>query len=226
MTVSHPLAVLWDYDGTMVDTQPIWRQVERDIAAGYGQVWTDEQANDAVGVGGMIVAQRLLDLGGDTTTTAAQMSQRRFDMVAERVASEPLAFRPGAAALLDVCADAGLPCAVVSTSPRHVLAPGLSRMPDRWFAAVVDGDTITHHKPDPEGYLTAARQLGVDPTDCLVIEDSEVGCAAGRASGAAVLGVPNMTPLADSPGQVIRDSLLGLTVKDLEDIWVRGHENR
>ncbi|MDR2974321.1 MAG: HAD family hydrolase, partial [Propionibacteriaceae bacterium] len=199
---------------------------ERDIAAEYGKVWTDEQANDAVGIGGLIVAQRLLDLGGDTTTTAAHLSQRRFDMVAERVASEPLAFRPGAEALLDACADVGLPCAVVSTSPRHVLAAGLNRMPDRWFAAVVDGDAITHHKPDPEGYLTAARRLDVDPADCLVIEDSEVGCAAGRASGAVVLAVPNMTPLPDSPGQVIRDSLVGLTVKDVEDIWLRGRKGR
>ncbi|MCL2736432.1 MAG: HAD family phosphatase [Propionibacteriaceae bacterium] len=213
-----PAAVFWDYDGTLVDTQPVWLQVEKDIVASYGGVWTDEQGFAAVGIHGLQAAAMLIETIGDPSLDVIEMDNRRCSMVAERVAHGELTFRPGARELIEQCVDHHIPCVLVSASPRFVLDAGLSRMPSTWFTATIGGDEITHAKPHPQGYLLAAERLGVDPTQCLVIEDSAPGCEAGRASGASVLGIPNMTPLEELPGQVVRARLTDVDVKDLGDI--------
>jgi len=215
-----PLAVLWDYDGTLVDTQPVWLQVEKDIVASHGCVWTDELGATVVGSSGTESATMIASVIGKPELVP-EIDQLRSSMVAERVASKDLQFLPGVEALLDECFEAGIPCVLVSASPRFVLEAGMSRMPSHWFSATISGDEITHQKPDPQGYLLAASLLGVRPMDCLVVEDSVPGCTAGRASGAAVLAVPNMTPLGECPGQVVRESLADVSVDDLAGIYAQ-----
>ena len=212
--------MLWDYDGTIVDTQPIWMRVEKDIMASHGREWTDEQALAIVGTSGRAACQALIAAIGDPRLDVDEMDLLRSKMVAERVAAGTLAYRPGAPELLDGCRAAGVPCALVSASRRFVVEAGLSRMPD-WFAVTLSGEDFTGQKPDPEGYLLAAERLGVRPEHCLVVEDSVSGCAAGRASGAAVLAVPCMTPLDPHPGQVIRRSLAEVAVADLPAIFAQ-----
>jgi len=214
-----PLAVFWDYDGTLVDTQPIWLQVEKDIVASYGRVWTDEMAATVVGVSGTDSAAMLASVIGAPDVDIAQLDLLRSSMVAERVAAQPPRYLPGTEALLDQCFESGIPCVLVSASPRFVLDAGTSRMPSHWFSATISSDEITDQKPDPAGYRLAASMVGVRPSDCLVIEDSVPGCAAGRSSGAAVLAIPNMTPLDPCPGQVVRGSLAGVDVDDLAHIY-------
>ncbi len=221
MTSSLPAAVLWDYDGTLVDTQPIWCRVEKEIVRSHGGVWTDQQARDAVGVSGEEAVRRLAAAIGREDLSLEELEKLRLSGVTRAVAAIDLPYLPGARELLDDCAAAGLRCALVSASPRSVLAAGLDRMPAHWFTRIVSGDDVCHHKPDPEPYLKAAALLGADPADCLVIDDSEPGCAAGRASGAAVLAVPNMTALDPRPGQVIRSSLAGLRALDLAGVWAQ-----
>ena len=213
-----PLAVLWDYDGTLVDTQPVWLQVEKDIVASYGCEWTDELGATVVGSSGAESARMIASVIG-RPELISDIDQQRSSMVAERVAGADLKYLPGVEALLDECFDAGIPCVLVSASPRFVLEAGMSRMSSHWFSASISGDEITRQKPDPQGYLLAASLLGVCPRDCLVVEDSVPGCAAGRASGAAVLAVPNMTPLEQCPGQVVRVSLAGVSVDGLAEIY-------
>ena len=215
-----PLAILWDYDGTLVDTQPVWLQVEKDIVASHGCVWTDELGATVVGAGGIESATRIASVIGKPDLIE-EIDELRSTMVAERVAADDLTFLPGVEALLDECFEAGIPCVLVSASPRFVLEAGMSRMPSHWFSATISGDEITRQKPDPQGYLLAASLLGVRPVDCLVIEDSVPGCAAGRASGAAVLAVPNMTPVDPCPGQVVRASLADVSVDDLAEIYAQ-----
>ena len=224
MNAHLPAAILWDYDGTIVDTQPIWMQVEKDIMASHGREWTDEQALAIVGTSGRVACQALITAIGDPDLDVGEMDLLRSKMVAERVAGGALAYRPGAQELLEACRVAGIPCALVSASPRFVVEAGLSRMPD-WFAVTLSSDDFTGQKPDPEGYLLAAARLGVRPEDCLVVEDSVSGCAAGRASGAAVLAVPCMTPLDPYPGQVIRQSLTEVTVATLPAIFAEAQAN-
>ncbi|MDR2929552.1 MAG: HAD family phosphatase [Propionibacteriaceae bacterium] len=216
-----PAAVLWDYDGTIVDTEPIWLQVEKDIVGSYGKVWTDEQGYACIGIGGDEACQKLIDAIGDVEMTIAEMNQLRGELVAKKVRSTALPYRPGAVELLDACAEANIPCALFSASPRFVVEAGVERMPSRWFQTTITGDDVTEQKPDPQGYLLAASRLGVDPTQCLVIEDSGPGCQAGRAAGAAVLAVPSLTPLDAHPGQVNRSSLVGLRVTQLSTIFAQ-----
>ena len=220
-----PAAVLWDYDGTVVDTQPVWLQVERDIMAAHGRAWSDAEAFATIGTSGRAACQAMIAAIGDPGLDVDEMDRLRSTMVAQRVAAGELSYRPGARELLDDCLRAGLPCALVSASPRFVLDAGLGRMPD-WFAAILSGNDFTRQKPDPEGYLVAAAHLGLDPAQCLVIEDSVAGCQAGRASGAAVLGIPCMTPLDPYPGQVIRPSLSGIDAADLTEIFAAAHGER
>ena len=89
------------------------------------------------------------------------------------------------------------------------------QLPDGTFRTVVAGDEVTHGKPHPEAYLTAAAHLGVDPADCVVIEDSPTGAAAGLAAGASVVSVPNAVTAAPQPGMVQVDSLAGVTAVGL-----------
>jgi len=216
-----PVAVLWDYDGTLVDTQPIWHQVDLDITGSLGLTWTQEQAFSTIGIGGWKAAKMIIDAVGDPTMDVDELDHRRSSMVAERVAAGELAYLPGAKALVEECSQAGIPCVLVSASPRFVLDAGVERMPPHWFCTTISSDEITENKPSPEAYLLAASLVGVHPEQCLVIEDSAAGCTAGRASRAAVLGIPNMTPLEPHPGQVLRDSLAEVSVDDLPDIYAQ-----
>ena len=215
-----PLAVLWDYDGTLVDTQPVWLQVEKDIVASHGCEWTDELGATVVGTSGIQSATMIASVIGKPELIS-EIDELRSSMVAERVGAKDVAYLPGVETLLDECFEAGIPCVLVSASPRFVLEAGMKRMPSHWFSATISGDEITRQKPDPQGYLLAASVLGVRPADCLVIEDSVPGCAAGRASGAAVLAVPNMTPIDPCPGQVVRLSLADVSVDDLAQIYAQ-----
>lgn len=218
--------MLWDYDGTLVDTQPIWIEVEQELVARHGGTWTTGQAHAAIGLGGAEASTLLAEAIGDPALTPAAVEQLRAHGVAERVRAEGVTPRPGVAALMDRLADAGIRCALHTASPQHVVQPGLDRLPQTWFAAVVTGDQLTRDKPDPEGYLLAASRLGVAAADCLVIEDSDAGAESGRRAGAAVLAVPSVARLTPHPGQVIRPSLEGLDIAELGRIYREAFASR
>ena len=132
-------------------------------------------------------------------------------------------WRPGVPELLADLSNRGVPMAVVSASPPELLNAGLQQLPDGFFSTVVSGPEMPRGKPAPDAYLMAAERLGVETFDCIVVEDSVPGTAAGRASGAVVIAVPAMLPLPTAPGQVNLDTLAGLTVDDMSRIW---HEVR
>ena len=131
-------------------------------------------------------------------------------------------WRPGARELLVAVRDAGLATALVTTTPRRVAAIVLDRITAELgtdpFDVTVCGDEVPARKPDPAPYRQAMAALRVDPRSSLVVEDSLVGVTAGLAAGAAVLGVPSLQPLERQPGLVLRGSLTGLTVADLDDL--------
>ncbi|MDR2896434.1 MAG: HAD family phosphatase, partial [Propionibacteriaceae bacterium] len=208
----RPAAILWDYDGTMLDTEPIWMSVEKRMVADAGGSWSDEQAKAAIGISADETSRRLIAAIGDSTISIADMNQRRFELVSQAVSAMPLPWRPGAEALLNTAHNVGLPMAVVSTSPASVIAAGLKRMPLDWFQVVISGDDVEHHKPAPDSYLLAAQNLGVTIADCLVIEDSPSGCQAALAAGAGLLAVPSQTELKPLPGMILRHSLESLTM--------------
>jgi HAD superfamily hydrolase (TIGR01509 family) len=141
------------------------------------------------------------------------------DETAALMSSRGMPWRPGARELLTAVRDGGLATALVTTTPRRIATIVLDRISAELgsspFDVTVCGDEVPARKPDPAPYRQAMAALGVEPGSSLVIEDSQVGVAAGLASGAVVLGVPSLQPLEPQAGLVLRQSLADLSPADL-----------
>ena len=211
--MGHPAAVLWDMDGTLVDTEPYWIDVEYEIASRYGGSWSHEHALKLVG-NDLIDSARYIREHMGIDVEPAQIVEELLDGVVERVARQ-VPWRPGAVELLAGLADLGVPCALVTMSYRRFVAPILSTLPPGTFDVVVTGDAVSRGKPHPEPYLTAARQLGLPAGDCLAVEDSNPGARSAEAAGCTVLVVPNHVPVLDGERRVFVDSLADVDAADL-----------
>lgn len=209
-------AVLWDFDGTLADSEPLWMNAEYELIPGLGGEWNDTHAHNLVGNSLLVSAQYIVDvIGRDDIEPEWVVDQLTSRVVAQLVSGE-IPWRPGALELLGHLRDEGIPCALVSASYRSMLDAVVDRLPEGSFTTVVAGDEVTHGKPHPEGYLTAAERLGVDPRRCVVLEDSLPGTASGNASGALVLGISNLVAIPPAPRRVVIDTLVGLDVPALE----------
>lgn len=215
-----PAAVLWDMDGTLVDTEPYWFASEFDLADRHGGRWSRQHALDIVG-------KDLLDAG------AYIREHMGIDLAPERIVDELLdgviarvqqnvPWRAGARELLERLRTSGLPCALVTMSYRRFVDPILEQLPPATFTAIITGEVIERGKPHPEPYLAAAATLGVGAEACLAIEDSNTGVASAVAAGCTVLVVPNHVAVAPGPGRVFRPSLVDLTVPDLAALFASG----
>ncbi|OJV84355.1 MAG: hypothetical protein BGO37_07950 [Cellulomonas sp. 73-92] len=209
-----PAAVLWDLDGTLVDTEVLWREEEAALVAERGGTWTFEDGLALVGTALPVYASALQAAGVDLPADEiiARLSTR---IIARQ--SESARWQPGARELVAALRAAGVPQALVTSSYRNLTGPAV-RDADGAFAVVVPGDEVSHAKPDPEPYLLAASRLGVAPERCVVIEDSRVGVAAGLASGAHVLAVESEVELPDDHRLSVADSLLTVRLDDLARI--------
>ncbi|WP_312028438.1 HAD family hydrolase [Cellulosimicrobium composti] len=193
-----PQAVLWDMDGTLVDTEPYWIAAEHELVEAHGGTWTHEDAMSLVGNPLRESAKVLRDRGGvdlPVDEIVAFLIGRVIDQVRVEVP-----WQPGARELLATLRDAGVRCALVTMSYRELAAPVADLAPEGAFEVLVCGDEVERGKPDPEPYLLAARRLGVDVTRCVAVEDSPAGIASARASGAATLGVQAVVPVPAAPG--------------------------
>jgi len=209
-------AVLWDMDGTLVDTEPYWIECEHELVARHGGTWTAADAHSIVGFD-LLDAGRELRSRGGVPMEPDEIANWLLDGVIARVADE-LPWRPGAPELLAECLAEGIPCAMVTMSWRSLADAVIAAAPPGSFAASITGDEVTNGKPDPEPYLAAAAALGVDPRSCVAIEDSPTGVASARAAGCATLGVPHVVPVAPAPGLTLLDSLAGVDLASLRRI--------
>jgi HAD superfamily hydrolase (TIGR01509 family) len=211
-----PAAVLWDMDGTLVDTEPYWLEAESDMVHDAGGVWTEEDGLQLVGSGlersALILQSRGVEL------TVEEIITTLTDQVRDRI-GQVVPWRAGARELLLELKEAGIPTALVTMSRRRMAVDVAEALTTALgvpgFDLVVAGDDVTNAKPHPEPYLTAAAQLGVDITDCVALEDSEPGVASAVASGATVFALPLHIPLPPSPAYRLRDTLEGLTLAEL-----------
>ncbi len=208
-----PRAVLWDMDGTLVDTEPYWIETEHELAAAHGATWSHEQALQLVG-NDLLVSGRIIREQMGLSLSPEEIVETLLDGVVERVRRH-VPWRPGARELLADLRAQGVPCALVTMSWTRFVEPILATLPVGSFDAVVSGDQVNQGKPHPEPYLTAAGRLGVDPADCLAIEDSPTGADSARAAGCRVLVVPHHVPVPPQPQMMSRSTLGGLTAADL-----------
>lgn len=210
----RPQAVLWDMDGTLVDTEPYWIAEEIALAAEHGGSWSHEQAMELVGWPLTSSARRLRDEAG-IAGTPEEIADTLVGRVAARVRRDGPPWRPGARELLTELGHAGVPCALVTMSYAALATAVVDALPPGTFGAVITGDAVTRGKPHPEPYLTAARQLGVDIAGCVAIEDSPPGVDSALASGAVTIAVPLMVDIPQVPGLHRRSSLAGVDLAEL-----------
>lgn len=190
-------------DGTLVDTEPYWMAAERELVGSFGLTWTADDAARMIGLPLLAAAEVLQDHGVDLAAEA--IVDRMLGQVVDRVRAA-VPWQPGARDLLAALAAAGVPSALVTMSYRALSDAVLAAAPGA-FATVVPGDEVTHGKPHPEPYLTAAARLGVDPAACVALEDSPPGIASALASGARTIGVQHIVPVPPRPGLSRVDSL-------------------
>jgi len=214
-----PAAVLWDMDGTLVDTEPYWIAAEYELVAAHGGRWSDEHAHALVGQD-LLTSAAYIRRHGPVPLEPRQIVETLLASVVQRL-REHVPWRPGVADLLAEQARAGVPAALVTMSWRPLADALIDVVPAGTFAAVVTGDQVDRGKPDPEAYLLAVQQLGLDPGACVAVEDSPPGTASARAAGVPTLAVPHVVPLAPAEGQVLRDSLEGLDLAGLRRLFGR-----
>lgn len=198
-------AVLLDMDGTLVDTEGFWWDVEVEVFAALGHTLDDSWRHVVVGGPMTRSAGFLIEATGADVTLAeiTVLLNRGFE---ERIGSA-LPLMPGAARLLAELAEHEIPTALVSASHRRIIDRVLTSLGPQHFALTVAGDEVARTKPHPDPYLLAAAGLGADPARCAVVEDTATGVAAAEAAGCQVVAVPSVAPIAPAPRRTVVPSL-------------------
>jgi len=204
-------AVLFDMDGLLVDSEPVWTVAETELAHRLGSEWTPAIKDSVIGKSLPIaipIILRLLDAeDADPEETSAWLLNRMVELF-----SAALPLRPGALRLLDALAGEGVPLGLVSSSYRVLVDAALAELGPERFAVTVAGDEVRHPKPHPEPYLTAAARLGHPPELCVVLEDSPSGIASAEAAGCCVVAVPDHVAIEPAPTREVVASLADVDV--------------
>ncbi len=206
--MTFPAAVLWDMDGTLVDTEPYWIAAEHEIVESFGGTWSDELALHLVGQDLMVSARLLRENSPITWDEQRIVHELLVRVVAAVRAHVP--WRPGAAELLAALAAERVPCALVTMSWTSLADAVVVALPRGSFAEVITGDRVAHGKPHPEPYLVACRALGVAPEDCVALEDSPTGVRSAVAAGVPTVAIPSLLPVPPMAGAVQIETLAGV----------------
>ncbi|MCU7726550.1 HAD family phosphatase [Actinoplanes sp. KI2] len=211
--------MLFDMDGTLVDSEKVWEIALHELAAWAGGKLSPAARAAMVG-SSMAASMRIFreDLGQPDRPEEPDvnwLTSRVFNLF-----REGLVWRPGAAELLRAVKAAGMPTALVTSTGRLLVEAALDTLGRENFDVVVCGDEVTMPKPDPEPYRAAATLLGVRIEDCVAIEDSPTGVASAVASGAVVLAVPAELELPATDGVHLRRSLVGVDPGYLANLLV------
>ncbi|MBT2472038.1 HAD family phosphatase [Streptomyces sp. ISL-66] len=201
-------AVLLDMDGTLVDTEGFWWDIEVDVFAGLGHR-LDESWRDVVVGGPMTRSAGFLIESTGASIGLAELSVLLNERFEARIADQ-VPLMPGAERLLAELARHNVPTALVSASHRRVIDQVLLTLGRDRFHLTISGDEVPRTKPHPDPYLLAARTLGVHPSRCAVIEDTATGVAAAEAAGCRVVAIPSVGRIEPAPGRTV--------VRSLEDV--------
>ena len=198
-------AILFDMDGTLIDSEPLWLEAEIEIMEELGCNW-DQQ-------------DQINCLGGPIDKTENYMQDRsnnikpfgyftkKLDDVMEKKLSTKLNLIPNALEIINDCKRSELKIALVTASSGRLMRAVLKRFPVGIFDTTVSYDDVKRSKPDPEPYLLASKTLGVDITNCVVIEDSLTGVQSGLSAGAQVIGIPHLVKMPSNPNLRVVESL-------------------
>ncbi|QUQ63322.1 HAD family hydrolase [Kutzneria sp. CA-103260] len=213
----RPAAVLFDMDGTLIDSEKVWDVSLADLATHLGGALTPETRAEMIGSNmDRTMVLMFEDLGLSLEPVAMDEAGRFLTKRTEELFHDGLPWRPGAAELLAAVRAAGVPTALVTSTERALTEIALDTIGRDFFDVTICGDEVDgRNKPLPEPYLKAARLLGVDPADCVAVEDSPTGSASAAAAGCTVLVVPCDVDVPIGPGMVHRETLVGADVPAL-----------
>ena len=215
---THLQAVLWDMDGTLIDTEPYWMAAEADLVTSFGGSWSDQQAHALVGAA-LPDAAKVLQLAGVRLSVREIIDSLAAEVI--RGLRTELVWRPGALQLLSALSAAGIPQALVTMSERSIVNDFMAQLPGDYFDVSVAGDEVLRGKPYPDPYLRGLELLGekfecrLEAARCVGFEDSLPGITAASGAGLHAVLVPNATDPGQGPWRRL-ESLQDVTVLDLE----------
>ena len=220
---SHQLrGVLFDMDGTIIDSEPYWMRAERELVESFGGTWGEEQAYALVGSGLWNSASLLIAEGVELEHEVIidKLSARVREQIIESVP-----WRPGVRELMAELLEAGLPMALVTMSiglnARALSAALDQELGQTVFSAIISADDVKRPKPDPEAYLSGAAAIGVDIADTLSFEDSSYGAASAFSAGSVTIGIPLHVEIPQGSTHEQWESLAGTRLRDLHQAYSR-----
>jgi HAD superfamily hydrolase (TIGR01509 family) len=216
-TPKLPLAVLWDMDGTLIDSEHHWLSSEQELAEEHGVDWSPEDGLDLVGMSlfdsSVIIKNKLR-----SSLSSDEIIDTLTEMVITKL-SDHLPWRPGALELLRELKEAGVKTALVTMSMHRMARRVADSAGFEAFDVVVAGDDVKFGKPHPEPYLKAAELLGVNPGDCVAFEDSKTGLTSAELAGTKAIGIPNVVDIPNQAGRTIWPTLAGVKLADLQALF-------
>jgi len=213
MPKTYPAAVLFDMDGTLIDSEHHWLSSEQELAASWGANWTSDDGEALIGMS-LYQSTKLIKEKLGIDLTPDQITEILTDAVIAKLDAQ-IVWRPGVLELMADLKANGVKTALVTMSMRRMALSVAAKLPVGEFDVVVAGDDVTNGKPHPEPYLLAAEQLGVSVKDCIAFEDSVTGLTSAEASGAIAIGIPNIVQLPEQEGRLIWPTLQGVKVETL-----------
>jgi HAD superfamily hydrolase (TIGR01509 family) len=206
-------AILFDMDGTLIDSEPLWLRAEIEIMAEVGCIWDQQDQINCLG-GPAERTERYMQERSKNIKPYGYFINRLHEVMKFKIANE-LELIPNALELLKECKESGIKTALVTASSGDLMRIVLRRFPSKTFDATISRDDVKKTKPDPAPYLLAAKQLSVDITRCVVLEDSLTGVESGLRSGAKVIGIPHLVQMQERPELRMISSLGDISLNEI-----------
>jgi HAD superfamily hydrolase (TIGR01509 family) len=198
-------AVVFDMDGLLVDSEPVWFEARRELLSRFGRRWTDTDQERLMGVSTATWVSYVWEkLEG--AMTRDEVLETVVDIMATSYERGDVPLLPGATEALDYCASR-YRIGLASGSPRILIDAALTGADwHRYFEVIVSSDECAQGKPAPDVYLEVLRRLGVTPERAVVVEDSSAGVRAGKAAEAKVVAIPRAYTAPDDPAMELADA--------------------
>ena len=209
-------AVLFDMDGTIIDSEPYWMASEQALAAEHQGTWTQDDARTIIGLS----LDKSAEVFKDRTNVPLETDEivNRLSNEVQSRLEKVIPWRPGAKELLLDLKKHNVKTALVTMSLHRMAKQVVDAIDFDAFDVIVAGDDVTRGKPHPEAYEKAAALLGFEPKKCIAFEDSSEGLASAEAAGTYAIGIPNFIEIPAKPGRILWPTLEGVTYKQLRKL--------
>jgi HAD superfamily hydrolase (TIGR01509 family) len=214
-TKSGLKAVLFDMDGTIIDSEPYWLKSEQELAAEHHATWTEQDGHKMIGLS-LTESSKLIKEHLGSELEPEEIVQKLTNSVNSQLARE-IPWRPGAQELIRELRKRKIKTALVTMSMRKTATQVVDAMGFKAFDVIIAGDDVIHGKPHAEPYLKAASALGFKPAECIAFEDSITGLLSAEAAGTVAIGIPNIMIIPQRPERTLWPTLEGVTVKRLKE---------